>query len=599
MVRTERIDIAVRGGSEEDGFRFSVEPTAHGEGEGIAYYRFAMEGDEPRIPQAVRLSWTHPAVDIAGYWDPGANRERGIRIDFNEPFHAKATSLAPVCSLYNAAGQNRLTVALSDAMRPIRMRAGLREETAEFELWLELFTEACPPIDRYEAISRIDTRDIFYAESLREVGEWWAGLPGYAPSAVPAAARLPMYSTWYSFHQQLVPAEIEKMCLLAKELGCEAVIVDDGWQTLNSERGYAYCGDWEVSPDRIPDMKGFVERVHALGMKFILWYSVPFVGRHSQAWSRFAGKFINTYDGSDTAVFDPRFPDVREYLIGIYEKALREWDIDGFKLDFVDSFNLSEEMRYTLGEGRDYDSVPEAVDRLLSDVMARLRAIKPDVMIEFRQKYVGPLMRKYGNMFRVADCPNNYSQNRIGSIDIRLLSGNTAVHSDMMMWHPDDKPENVALQFIHALFSVPQLSVLLDRIPEAHRGVVGFWLAFWREHRELLLDAPLHPSAPDFLYPVVCAFDGSRSLAAVYGQGVLAKAGERADEYLFVNGTAGDAIIVQLGERLEGTMTVLDCGGSEISGVNVRLDEGVHRLKVPPSGLLRLRRSDTSIDGER
>lgn len=120
-----------------------------------------------------------------------------------------------------------------------------------------------------------------------------------------------MYSTWYSFHQQLVPAEVEKQCLLAKELGCEAVIVDDGWQTLNNERGYAYCGDWEVSPDRIPDMKGFVDRVHALGMKFILWYSVPFVGRYSKAWSRFAGKYINTYDGPDTAVFDPRFPEVR------------------------------------------------------------------------------------------------------------------------------------------------------------------------------------------------------------------------------------------------------------------------------------------------
>jgi len=286
-------------------------------------------------------------------------------------------------------------------------------------------------------------------------------------------------------------------------------------------------------------------------------------------------------------------------LIGIYEKALREWDIDGFKLDFVDSFNLSEEMRYTLGEGRDYDSVSEAVDRLLSDVMERLRADKPDVMIEFRQKYIGPLMRKYGNMFRVADCPNSYSQNRIGSIDIRLLSGNTAVHSDMMMWHPGVKPENVALQFIHALFSVPQLSVLIDRIPEEHRRVVGFWLSFWREYRELLLDAPLHPSAPDLLYPVFYTRDGRRYLAAVYGQGVVAKADERSDDYLFVNGTADDAIIVQLGEELVGTMTVLDCGGSEISKVNVRLDEGVHRLKMPPSGLLHLRRSYTFIDGER
>ncbi|QTH40015.1 hypothetical protein J4772_20555 [Cohnella sp. LGH] len=178
-------------------------------------------------------------------------------------------------------------------------------------------------------------------------------------------------------------------------------------------------------------------------------------------------------------------------------------------------------MRYTLSEGRDYDSVSEAVDRLLSDVMERMRAVKPDVMIEFRQKYIVPLMRKYGNMFRVADCLNN------------------------------------------------------------------------------LLYAPLRPSAPDFLCPVVYTRDGRRYLAAVYGQGVVAKADVRSDNYLFVNGTADDAIIVQLGEELVGTMTVLDCGGSEISRVNVRLDEGVHRLKMPPSGLLHLRRSYTFIDGER
>lgn len=29
---------------------------------------------------------------------------------------------------------------------------------------------------------------------------------------------------------------------------------------------------------------------------------------------------------------------VREHLVTLYEQALRAWDLDGFKLDFVDSF---------------------------------------------------------------------------------------------------------------------------------------------------------------------------------------------------------------------------------------------------------------------
>ncbi|GEM_PF-6107426 len=65
-------------------------------------------------------------------------------------------------------------------------------------VWLRSF----PSISLSDSMRpiRIETRDIFYADSLREVDEWWAGLPGCEPSVVPEIARLPMYSTWYSFH---------------------------------------------------------------------------------------------------------------------------------------------------------------------------------------------------------------------------------------------------------------------------------------------------------------------------------------------------------------------------------------------------------------
>ena len=168
-------------------------------------------------------------------------------------------------------------------------------------------------------------------------------MPGYEPAGVPESARLPMYSTWYSFHQDLDPGRIEEQCRLAKELGCEAVIVDDGWQTTSNERCYAYTGDWEPTPEKVPDMRAYVDRVHALGMKVLLWYSVPFVGRHSKAWERFSGMLLEEIERLGASVLDPRFPELREFLIGTYESALREWDLDGFKLDFVDSFGTSRE----------------------------------------------------------------------------------------------------------------------------------------------------------------------------------------------------------------------------------------------------------------
>jgi alpha-galactosidase len=81
---------------------------------------------------------------------------------------------------------------------------------------------------------------------------------------------------------------------------------------------------------------------------------------------------------------------------------------------------------------------------------------------------IGPYMRKYGNLFRVGDCPNNAITNRVGVMDLRLLSGKTAVHSDMIMWSTEDTTENAALQLINVLFGVPQFSMLFEKLAQDH-----------------------------------------------------------------------------------------------------------------------------------
>ena len=476
IVKAGGIEVKLDGGG--DGFQGSLATST--QESGVELVHLHIESDEPERPPVFRLSWSHPLVSVHGYWHSGAGYDKGLQVDWGKGVYSKATSGAPVGCLYDLEGRNRLTFALSDALNPVTFHAGVHEESGEASCWVRLFDEPIAPLGVYEVTLRLDTRDLPYFETLSDVSRWWAGLPGYEPAGVPETARLPMYSTWYSFHQDLEPGRVEEQCRLAKELGCEAVIVDDGWQTTSNERGYAYTGDWEPAPEKIPDMRKHVDRVHALGMKFLLWYSVPFVGRHSKEWERFSGMLLEEIERLGAGVLDPRFPEVREFLIETYESALREWDLDGFKLDFVDSFGASRET----GGGRDHDGVPEAVDRLLEDTIERLRRIKPDVMVEFRQSYVGPLMRKYGNMFRAMDCPNDAVENRMHTLDIRLLCEDTAAHSDMLMWHAGDPVHSAALQLVNVLFSVPQISVLLDRIPPEHIEMLRFWLgACRRAHR--------------------------------------------------------------------------------------------------------------------
>ncbi|MGG1516454.1 glycoside hydrolase family 36 protein [Paenibacillus oryzisoli] len=558
--------------------------------EGIELVHISVTAKQPETPPVLRLSWERPIMDIQGAWHPNGNRNRGLMPDFvNGGYPSKSTSSAPVVCLFNGASRNRLTFALSDTLNPVVCKAGVHEETAMFHCSVTLFEEPTSPFESYEATLRVDVRNMAYYDSLHEVQKWWSGLTGLTPSPVPASAREPMYSTWYSLHQSINPEAIEEQCRLAKELGCETIIVDDGWQTSDNARGYAFCGDWEVCADKIPDMNVHVGRVHSLGMKYMLWYSVPYVGRHSKAWDRFSDKMLYTIDSRGYGVVDPRYPEVREYLIGLYETAMREWNLDGFKLDFVDSFYLPEEKKHDVGRGRDYVSVPEAVDRLMSDIMDRLRSINPNVMIEFRQSYVGPYMRKYGNMFRAADCPNDAIENRVRTIDIRLLCGDTAAHSDMLMWHPEEPVESAALQLINVLFSVPQLSVLLERLPVEHVKMTAFWLAFWNEHRSVLLDGRLEPHNPELLYPLVLASSMDKVIAAVYYRTVVTFDRDLPETIILVNGTRNDGVILEL-DRDGGswTLEIKDCMGNVVEQSLYHMKQGVHSLPVPPAGIATL-----------
>jgi alpha-galactosidase len=523
---------------------------------------------------------------VHGFWHSGAGYDKGLGVDWGKGYYSKATSGAPVGCLYDLQGRNRLTFAFSDALNPITFHAGVHEESAEASCWIRLFEEPMVPLSIYEATLRLDTRDLPYYDALSDVSGWWAGLPGYEPAEVPETARLPMYSTWYSFHQDLNPGRVEEQCRLAKEIGCEAVIVDDGWQTTSNERGYAYTGDWEPAPEKVPDMRAHVDRVHEQGMKFLLWYSVPFVGVHSKAWERFSGMLLEEIERLGAGVLDPRFPEVREFLIGTYETALREWDLDGFKLDFVDSFGASQET----GGGRDYDGVPEAVDRLLEDTIRRLRRIKPNVMVEFRQSYVGPLMRKYGNMFRAMDCPNDAVENRMHTLDVRLLAGDTATHSDMLMWHPEDPVESAALQLVNVLFSVPQISVLLDRISPEYLEMLRFWLGFWREHRDVFLDGEIEPRNPEAIYPVVLARTDAKMVAAAYENAVVPLGGDLPSTLLVVNGTLEDSVVLKLsGGAGTRDVEIRDCQGRVTRKDSVELEIGLHEIGVPAAGVAVLR----------
>ena len=507
-----------------------------------------MKAPAPAVPPKATLRFEVPQVGIDYCWNVNTDSCQ-LRPDWGSWTHSELANNAPHYAFFDGNDTCRLAVTASEAARRLRFRGGVREEGSRLRCEFVYFDAVEAPISTYETRVRIDARTRPFADAVREGAAWMEKASGYTPCAVPEAAFDPLYSSWYNFHQDVTDKALEAECAIAAKLGMKVLIVDDGWQTDDNNRGYAFCGDWNVSTNRFPDMRAHVKRVQAMGIKYMMWYSVPFMGLKSANHARFKGKFLKEDCGLGAAVLDPRFPEVRRFLVDTYVQALKDWDIDGFKLDFIDSFRFdgrndpAEKDNYA---GRDIKSVPAAVDKLMTEVRDALSAIKPDILIEFRQSYVGPAIRQYGNMLRVGDCPGDMRRNRFAIANLRLASGGTAVHADMLEWNFKDTPEHAALFILNSIFGVVQYSVLLKDAPEAHRNMVAHWIRFSQEHRETLLHGTFTPHHAELMYPLIEAEGADERIIGVYDDGRVVDCGDLTKPTYVINATGTDKLVLRL-----------------------------------------------------
>ena len=367
-------------------------------------------------------------------------------------YRSQLAKETPIAVGFNSQEISPVALACSEAFNPLEFGLYADDRTCEIVGRCEFFTQPVAALKEYSVSVLLDRRLRGFADTVRACSAWVAAKNGFKPAMTPESAYDPLYSTWYAYLQDVHDKELEEEARLAASVGMKTMILDDGWQKADSKTFYSATGDWMPVPSRFPDMKRHVAEVHKAGLKYMLWLAVPHMGSEAKNYPRFRKMLLT--DG-DTGILDPRFPEVREYLISTYERVVGEWDFDGVKLDFIDSFAIHGKDPALKDDyaGRDYRSVPDAVNRLMKDVLARLRKIKPDVLVEFRQHYMGPAILQYGNMMRCADCPADPCANRRRICDLRLTSGGIAVHSDMLVWSADESPEGASLPILNALYS--------------------------------------------------------------------------------------------------------------------------------------------------
>ena len=546
------------------------------------------------MPPRFGLLFRVPGAGVQNVWTSDCAKD-GCHLwpqlwwGYETTYHSQLAKETPIAVGFNSQEVSPVALACSEAFNAVDFGLYADDRTCEIVGRCEFFVAPAPPVKEYSATVLLDRRGRGFAETVRSCSVWIAVKNGFRSAPVPAAAFDPLYSTWYAYLQDVRDKPLEEEARLAASLGMKTMILDDGWQKEKSASFYSAVGDWMPVANRFPDMKAHVAAVHAAGLKYMLWLSVPYVGDESKAWKRFGGKMLRV-SGKKTpgrvGILDPRFPEVREYLISTYERVVGEWGFDGLKLDFIDSFTLPEKDPAIAENyaGRDFRTVPDAVDRLMKDVLARLRKLNPDVLVEFRQHYMGPAILQYGNMMRCADCPADPCANRRRICDLRLTSGEAAVHSDMLVWSRDESAEGAALPILNALFSTIQYSMVLSGIRPEHKEVIRHWLAFSQAHREALLRGDFRPHHPENGYTWVEGECVGERVIASYSKDVCVPVGKADKPVFLVNATGGEGMLLELDSSA--VVESFDVRGKSVGRMDV--EKGFCRVRIPAGGYAKI-----------
>ncbi|MFF2045024.1 glycoside hydrolase family 36 protein [Kitasatospora sp. NPDC058170] len=521
----------------------------------------------------VEVRFSVPLGDAVGYWHPQGGWRRTLLADWEGQANVSLVAGHAAGCLYDQSGATMLAFAATDPVPETAVRFGVSEEDDTHVVHLSLPASAQP--HRLLLVPRAPS----VATAMRLLRGWFAR--SITSMKVPDSARTPVYSTWYAFNQNVTAQAVETQAELAAGLGCGVLILDDGWQEQGHGRGYAGCGDWRPDRAKFPDFAGHVARVQAAGLRYMAWIAPLLLGPDAECFADWAPFAPTPASVPGAYVLDPRRPEVRRHIVDQLAGLVRESGLDGLKVDFLD-----QAMVYA-GDGA--GDVGQAMITLLTELRDALEAARPDLLMELRQPYVGPGMAPFGNMLRSFDCPADAPANRVRTLDTSLLAVGGAVHSDMLLWSPDAPVEAVARQLIGALHSVPQISVRLDRIPQAHRDAIAFWLRQWQRHSDLLLDGEVEPGRPDELYPLVRATAGDRALLSVHGDLVVPLDLAAHRQVQLVNGSARDRVVVEVhggGGWVQGVIHGPD--GRIMEGSLEFMPDGPRSLAVPRGGLATL-----------
>ena len=130
-----------------------------------------------------------------------------------------------------------------------------------------------------------------------------------------------VYNSWEGCMFDFTEAKLLRLGKLAKQLGCELFVLDDGWfGTRDSDT--SSLGDYSVNVKKLPNgLKGLGEKLNTMGLQFGLWFEPESVSPDSELyrshpdWALHDDLGREDLLGRHQLLLDLTKPEVRDYVV--------------------------------------------------------------------------------------------------------------------------------------------------------------------------------------------------------------------------------------------------------------------------------------------
>ena len=463
-------------------------------------------------PPSFNLSVKFPKDKINQIWNSKTWSNKSY---FTIPSYDRAAANFSIISGLTINDHNQITVTCKDAYKAKFVSSNIKEEGDSIVFSLGFF-EDNPPLSKlqdYQAEVWVDFRSIHFSKAIYDASSWFLEDEFKKGVATADTTNVPVFSTWYPMHRNIPLENITRDLDSLKTFNFKSVLVDDGWQSLvqmKIDTAYSY------DENSFKTMSLFKKKCSDMGLPLYLWYSIPFIGGNPVILKKFEGKYIRYRAPRQMFVLDPRYSDVRKYLVSTYANFLSTWNFDGYWFDFLKGFYPKEGAVIDQDKGRDFVSIDLAVDTLYSDMKTRLNAIKPNFFMGQIFSVVGPNLVSYQNFLTGFVGVENTQVVREKMVNNRLLYGKFTPFMEVVAINPRESEEDIARKLQSVLFGNPYLSFYVTTLPEASKQTIRFWLDYWKTNHKVIFEGSFEPMQVSRFYPGIKVENDQKIIYMVY-----------------------------------------------------------------------------------